>query len=109
MSSYLSAWLWAFAFTQLIEVPVYMRLLACRPVRAFGATALTHPLIWYAFPHLRLEYVWAVALVALFAWLGETLYFVRPYGLRRALWASLLANAASCALGFVSRGVLGVP
>lgn len=109
MGSYAVAWAWAFVFTQLIEVPIYLRMLRCSAARAFGASALTHPLIWAVFPQLPLGYAPAVALAELFAWLAEALYFARPHGLRRALWASLCANAASCVLGFVSRGLFDAP
>lgn len=109
MSSYVVAWAWAFAFTQLVEVPIYRRMLDCSLLRALGASALTHPLIWAAFPHLSLAYVPSVVLIELFAWLGEALYFARPYGAWRALRASLFANAASCVLGFICRGLFGVP
>lgn len=109
MGSYAIAWAWAFAFTQLVEVPVYLRLLRCTGVRAFGASALTHPLIWAVFPRLPLGYAYAVIACELFAWLAEAAYFARPYGLRRALWASLCANAASCVLGFISRALFNAP
>lgn len=109
MSSYVVDWLWAFAFTQLIEMPVYVRRIGCSPLRAFGASALTHPLIWFVFPYLHMGYIWAVVLMELFAWLGEASYFARPYGVRRSLGTALLANASSCLLGSLSRWLVGVP
>lgn len=109
MTMYVIAWFWAFAFTQLIEVPLYVRLLDCSVLRAFGATALTHPLIWLGFARLPFSYLWMAMLAELFAWLVEALYFARPYGMRRALWISLLANTASCALGLLSRRLFGAP
>lgn len=109
MSSYVIDWLSAFAFTQLIEVPLYSYLLGCSGLRAFGASALTHPVIWCVFPYLHLGYAWAVALAEVFAWLAETAYFARPYGVRRALATALLANGASAVLGSLSRWLFGVP
>jgi hypothetical protein len=109
MSSYSVAWAWAFAFTQLIEAPIYRRLFGCGWARALGASAITHPLIWLAFPHLPFPYVQSVALVELFAWLGEALYFARPYGTKRALWVALITNFVSCTLGFLSRSLFGAP
>jgi hypothetical protein len=109
MSSYVSDWAWAFAFTQLVEVPIFMRYLGCSLVRAFGASALTHPVIWYVFPHLRMGYVPAVAVAELFAWLAEASYFVPTYRARRSLWIAFLANAASAALGALSRFLFGAP
>ncbi|MBU6178320.1 MAG: hypothetical protein KGR69_01590 [Verrucomicrobia bacterium] len=48
-------WLTAFAITQAVEVPVYLfagrRLEAGRRwLLAFGASAVTHPVVWFAFP-----------------------------------------------------------
>lgn len=109
MSSYVIAWAWAFAFTQAIEIPVYRRLLDCGIVRAFGASALTHPLIWWLFPHSQVPYVVAVTVAELFAWLVEAAYFAWQYGIRRALFASLIANGASFVLGMISRRLFGFP
>jgi hypothetical protein len=102
------AWLEAFAFTQLVEVPVYMRGLGCSPWRAFGASALTHPVVWFLFGHPGLPGpYWArVAAAEVFACLAEAAYF-RRWGARRALGWSLVANAASLALGLASRALFG--
>ena len=108
--AYLRAWLVAFAFTQLIEVPLYRRVLDCSIARAFGATALTHPVIWFLlFPFVQAGYVEKVAAAELFAVVAEALYFAPSVGLRRAAWASFLANAVSFCLGLLSRAVLGAP
>ena len=107
--SYLIAWMWAFAFTQVIEVPVYQWYLGCSLPRAFAASSLTHPMIWFAFLYVRGHYPLAVVAAELFAWLAEALFFARPFGLQRALRASLVANAASLALGLLSRAAFGIP
>jgi hypothetical protein len=109
MSTYAIAWAWAFAFTQVVEIPVYRRLLGCGLLRAFGASALTHPLIWLWFPYARGPYVLIILSAELFAWLAEALYFARPYGLRRAVFASLLANGTSFVLGVISRALFDWP
>jgi hypothetical protein len=109
MTSYVAQWAWAFAFTQLVEMPLYRRLLGCSWVAAFGATLLTHPLIWWVFPYSPFGYLWSVLLAELFAWLVEACYFARAHGIRRALLAALLANAASVICGQISRTLLGVP
>lgn len=57
---YLRAWLWAFLFTQAVEVPIYIAALrrAARrgagapaagriAVAAAGASAITHPILWF--------------------------------------------------------------
>jgi hypothetical protein len=71
---------------------------------AIGATALTHPLAWYAITHRgSVPYGWAVlaveagvvALEALAYWLCACL------DARRALSVSLLANATSAAVGLL--------
>jgi len=104
------AWLVAFVFTQLIEVPIYRRLLDCGLLQAFAASALTHPLIWFVImPRLPLGYWQNVVLAELFAWGVETLWFCFGYPLRRAAWSALIANAISLSLGLLSRAVLGAP
>jgi hypothetical protein len=103
-------WLIAFAFTQLIEVPLYLRGLRCRPWQAFGASAWTHPLVWFGFFHPALpgSYTAHVVAAELFAWLGEAGYF-RMLGYRRAWLWSLVANATSLSAGFASRALFGLP
>jgi hypothetical protein len=113
-------WLLAFVFTQIVEVSIYRRALERdAPPRgavlnlliAFGASTLTHPFVWFAFPPLlagKMSY-WAVtALSEAFAVLTEAGYF-RLFRLRNALLWSLLANAASEGLGLLSRSLFGVP
>jgi hypothetical protein len=39
----MGAWLQAFVFTQIVEVPIYMRSMRCSVWAAFGASAITHP------------------------------------------------------------------
>lgn len=105
----MQAWLSAFVFTQLVEIPIYRRGLRCSYLAAFGASALTHPLVWFGFfhPDLPLSYVTRAIAAELFAWLGEAAFFYR-YGKRALLW-SFIANAASVLLGLLSRAWLGVP
>jgi hypothetical protein len=103
-------WLAAFAFTQLIEIPVYLRGLRCPLWRAFVASALTHPVVWFVFGHPALPGpYWArVAAAELFAWLVEAVWFRRS-GAKRALAWSLAANLASLTLGLLSRALFGGP
>jgi hypothetical protein len=104
------SWLAAFFFTQLIEVPIYVRGPRVRPAVAFGASLLTHPLLWVAVAHPSAPgtYLARVVVAELAACLIEALY-LHLWGARRALLWSLLANAASLMFGLLSRAVFGVP
>jgi hypothetical protein len=112
-------WLRAFAFTLLVECPLallYFRAAEPRRSRrllgAVLATLATHPLVWFAFPHLPLTYLAMVELSELFAWLAEAgVYGLVFPGLRlpRALLGSALANGASFGLGLVLRALVGWP
>ncbi len=110
-SFYFWARLRPFAFTQIVEVPIYLRGLSGPRLRAFciafGARPFTHPLVWYLFPWL-FPHSWVPGMVAaeLFAWLAEAAYLLL-FGLKptRALGLSFVANAASFTLGLISRAL----
>ena len=107
----MGAWLQAFLFTQIIEVPIYMRTMRCSGWAAFGASTITHPIVWFGFFHHAVPGSYTTKIVAaeLFAWLAEAAYFRFGWRYRRAwLWA-LCANAASFGLGMLSRHLFGVP
>lgn len=112
----IAAWLGAFALTQIVETPIYARALSARCPRwtvrvalAFGASALTHPAVFFVFPRLFPGDYWTgVAAAELFAVSAEALY-LRRLGVDRAIGWSLLANAASVTLGLVSRAVFQWP
>lgn len=106
----LAAWLSAFAFTQLVEVPIYCSGLRVRWWAAFGASAITHPLLWFAImPLLPLGYGARLAVGEAFAVLVEAAYFRLGWRRPRALAWSLLANAASLGLGLLCRRWFGAP
>ena len=124
MDPYLRAWLGAFAFTQAVEVPIWAYALAahrrldrddtpwpfwlCVAV-AFGASAITHPVVWFVFPRWAPGgYVAMVLQAEAFAVLVEAGY-TGLLGLRRPLAWSLVANAASAGLGLLSRATFGWP
>lgn len=127
VSAYLFAWLRAFLFTQAIEMPIYRRMLDVSWPRAFLATMLTHPFVWFAFPLLEFTRV-------LIPGFGDVPSFALP----RSIWipiaeafaviveigvmkfrserswllsalASVLANVASVLLGEISRALFGYP
>jgi hypothetical protein len=105
------AWLRAFIFTQLIEVPIYARGLRCGIPAAFGASALTHPIVWFVIFHPRWQAGYGTKLIVaeLFAWLAEAAYFRLVWRRPRALLWALVANAASLGLGLLSRRLFGGP
>lgn len=114
----------AFATTQLVEVPIFAlalrsarpsRPLAARAAIAFGASAITHPVVWYVMPRVTLALLVLVArggfslgvtaatlvygaLAEGFAVVVEAAY-LRAFGVRRALLWALFANAASVLVG----------
>lgn len=104
------SWWVGFALTQAIEMPIYllgMRRsafpLAWRVGIAFGASALTHPIVWFVLPEL-LEARWGywtfVAIAEVFAVVAEALY-LRALKIEGAWGLSLVANAASALTGLV--------
>lgn len=112
-TAYVLAWLRAFAVTQLVEIPVYTRTTRASRAQAFGASLLTHPVLWFViFPNLHAGYWTKLAAGELFAWLAEAGY-LRALGAtpswRRALACSLAANAASVAVGMLLRALTGYP
>jgi hypothetical protein len=115
----LRAWLAAFIFTELVEVPIYWLGVPCSLLVAFGASAITHPIVWFGFftPLWRATYLTKAICAELFAWLAESIYLRfaarGPKGARitlpRALGWSLIANTSSLGLGILSRHLFGVP
>lgn len=116
-------WFWAFVCTQIIEMPIYrfaLARIATPPKRAwlvaFGASALTHPIVWLVFPRLFHRWIeaddrgywWMIAAAEAFAVIVEALW-LRWFGLRRALVWSIVANGASFGLGSLTRALWGVP
>ncbi len=107
----MSAWLRAFLFTQLVEVPIYVRALDCSIPVAFGASAITHPVVWFGIfsPWIDADYGSRVIAAELFAWLVEAACFAFLFRKRRALLWAFVANGASASAGFLSRALFGVP
>jgi hypothetical protein len=107
-------WLFAFVFTQLVEMGVYVQALPARPRHerlaiAFGASAITHPAVWYIIPDVGASYGlgwWAtVAIAEVFAVVVETAWLA-AFGVRRAFFWSLAANATSFSLGLFGYSLL---
>jgi hypothetical protein len=111
VTAYVRAWLAAFIFTEIVETPIYFRGLKCSLLGALGASAITHPIVWFGFfaPEWHASY-WVKAVSAeLFAWLAEAAYFAFLFKKRNALFWSLVANASSLGLGLLSRHLFGAP
>lgn len=104
-------WLFAFCFTQVVEVPIYLRATDGRWGIAFLASALTHPIVWFVFPAVMPD-AWGywpmVAAAEVFA-VGAEALWLRRFGVRRALMWSFLANASSAVCGLLMRAMFGVP
>ena len=110
-------WLCRFALTQAVELPIYGATRRSMPLTrrlaiGFGATAATHPWVWFILPEaLQTPLGWwgYVVVAELFAWAAEALFLtacgVSP---RTAVLAILCANAASFAAG-LTLTALGVP
>lgn len=109
----LVAWANAFVVTQLVEVPIYVGLAPTRVGKAFVASLLTHPIVWFVFfsPRLPLVYEEKLLLGEAFAVLAEAIFLRVGCGIatRRALGVALLANAASVAVGALGRALVGFP
>jgi hypothetical protein len=134
---FVGRWFWSFAFTQLVEVPIYLRALSGpdrapappwpqRVGLAFLASALTHPYVWFVFfavfyssrGYDDLAHHWPALDVhryAIYFVVAESFAVVveavllRACGLQRAFLWALFANAASAGLGFLSRHLIGWP
>ena len=121
------AWLDAFAFTQVVEVPVYVlamrhalgagrarwpRTPEIQILVAFGASAITHPMVWYVIPRVAWgSYAGYVIAAETFAVLVEAFYFRSLHIVfsRRAFVWALVANALSAGLGSACRALFGWP
>lgn len=106
-------WLSAYGFTQVVEVPIYVRALRERPRLervwlALAPSALTHPFVWFAFPQLPVPYLTMCVLAEAFAF-GVEWALLAALGVPRAWLWSLGANALSLGLALVSRGLFDWP
>ena len=97
-------WLEAFALTQVLEVPVFLLGMRAAPLSgpmrvavALGASALTHPIVWFVLPPLlapRLGWWGYFAVAESFAVLAEWRY-LDAFDVDRPLRLSLAANGTS--------------
>ncbi|HVK63939.1 MAG TPA: hypothetical protein VM694_05680 [Polyangium sp.] len=120
-------WFWAFVFTQVVEIPIYVYGFRVRVYEAFGASALTHPIVWFVIPTLWERFYlavfaphpslwisqtpryWIMVVIAeTFAVTAEAGYF-RFIGKKKTLGWAFAANMASVTLGFASRALFDWP
>lgn len=113
-SAYLEAWLRAFIVTELVEAPIYRYGYGAKWRHAFGASAITHPIVWFVFfgpigDAFAAAYETRIVLAELFAWLVEAAYLRKVSGLNHTLAWAFAANAASVAAGWGLREAFGFP
>lgn len=107
----LSGWLPAFVLTQAIEAPIYRLGARAGWATALLASALTHPIVWFAFPALlegAVGYAPMVVLAEAFAVAVEAAWLAYR-GVRRPVVWSVVANAASATVGLLLRQTVGLP
>lgn len=107
-------WLWAFVFTEVVETGIYVQALGNRPLRerlaiGLGASAITHPIVWYVIPDIAQSYgiAWwpTVAIAETFAVVVEAIWLA-SFGVKRAFFWSLASNMTSFLLGLVGYSLL---
>lgn len=112
--SYVLRWLMAFVFTELVETGIYVQAFGDRPLRerlaiGLGASAITHPAVWFVIPEvcrsLGLSWWPTVAVAETFAVLVEA-GWLHAFGLRRGFFWSLAANGTSFTLGLFGYALL---
>jgi len=108
----LSTWLGAFILTQLVEWPLYLRLMGkrrCGWLIAFGTSTISHPLIFVGLP-LVWEGSWVGYVICAegIAVLMESLW-LHWFKIERPIFWALIANGCSLVVGLLSRWILDWP
>jgi hypothetical protein len=113
MNEFMFAWLNAFLVTQVVEIPIYLYAGRKLPVGrrwllAVGASTVTHPFVWFAFPWFTAPYVPTIVAAECFAVLTEAgLAYLA--GVKSPLKWSFLANAGSVIVGVTLRWLINWP
>jgi len=111
-------WIKAFLFTLAVELPIFVLLVRGKvplwraALAGAAGTCVTHPCLWFVWPHVVQDYTTYIVSGELLVATLESLSFfglARPVRLPRAVAASFLANGASYGLGALLRlaGLLG--
>jgi hypothetical protein len=108
------AWVVAFLFTQAVEVPIYSAALQRhRPILrfalAFGASLLTHPIVWAIVGAFSAQEYWKLVAISEAFAISIEAGFLRALAVPTAFAWSLLANGSSLGLGLLCRSIWGVP
>ena len=103
------AWLKSLIFTLVVEAPIFVLLARRDKVKIWLAliggavgTLVTHPALWFVWPHVIRDYALYIATGELIVAAVESFTFyliARPISLKTAIAASFIANAASYGLG----------
>jgi len=107
-------WLAAFAITQIVETPIYARAQPGvswqrRLAIGAGASAVTHPVVWFVIPRI-VTHGWITHLLVAEAFaIGVEGLWLRAFGVQRALLLSVFANACSVGVGLAIRSAFGFP
>lgn len=110
----LLAWVKAFAFTQVVEAPLYRRFVPTSWTLALASSTITQPFVWFAFPwlgdQLSLSWMATSVLSEVCAVVVEAAFYAKVcrVGWRRAALVSVVANAASVTLGLLARATFGI-
>lgn len=108
-----TAWLQAFLATAIVEIPIVVALTrgaeegaGRRAALALFAQLVTHPLVWFVFPHIvGLRGSTATLLSEIWAWVAEAAFYtltLRGISPTRAAAVSALANGASVLVGSIA-------
>jgi hypothetical protein len=101
-----SQWLQAFLFTELIELPIYCVALrgfgwSMRFVLAFGASLVTHPIVWWSITTFGQDRYWTLVTISEVGAVVVEAFYLRLLAVPRAFEWSLIANGASFGLGLI--------
>jgi hypothetical protein len=109
----LLTWLTAFAWTLAIELPIYTLIIGRFLPRwwsvvglVFAINAVTHPLLWFAFPRLAPRWLYLATGEAAVIAIETLLVAVAIRHPGRAFVAAAAANATSWALGSLGWSLL---
>jgi hypothetical protein len=127
-SEYLLRWVVAFAITQGVECPIYVRVFRLSLGRAFLPSAVTHPVVCFVMPLVwdaiaravqqrvgplsdELYFLGYGVIAEGFAFSAESFYFARICGLgtRRGILCAVVGNAASGLVGLIASWLTGWP